>query len=69
MITCMNRIELKFYKELPLHERINDKQLQQEHLAKMIAYDHCDIDGIEIFVKPMRKLLNSLTSMDAVKPY
>jgi len=69
MITCMSNLELKFYKELSLHERINDKQEQQEHLAKMVAYDHCDIDGTEIFCKRMRKLLISLTSLHAVKPY
>ena len=53
----MNSLELSWYKDLTLNERINDKQEQQEHLAGITAYDHCDIDGIEIFSRKVRKVL------------
>lgn len=60
MITIMDTLELSFYKELTLNERINDKQTQQEHLAKLTAHDHGDLDGIEIFSRKVRKELTRL---------
>jgi hypothetical protein len=65
----MDRLELKFYKELSLHERINDKQEQLEHLTKICAYDHGDIEGCEIFTQSFRKYLEYLVTPRAKKPY
>jgi hypothetical protein len=69
MLVSMDSFELKWYKELSLNERINDKQEQAEHLARVTAYDHLDIEGTEIFIKPLRKYLKYLTTTNAVKPY
>ena len=60
MLTIMDKLELSYYKDLTLNERINDKQEQQEHLAGLTAHDHCDIEGIEIFSRKVRKVLTRL---------
>jgi hypothetical protein len=60
MIASMDSFELKWYKELSLNERINDKQSQMEHLAKITAHDHGDIDGTNIFNKSVRKELKKI---------
>lgn len=70
MLDTMDSLELKFYKQLSLNERINDKQGQLIHLAKVSAYDHMELpDYANIFPKRVRTILRKLTSDNAVKPY
>lgn len=55
MIIMMDACELYHYKELTLNERINDKQEQLEHLAKLGTEDgHGWIGGYNMFTKVLR---------------
>lgn len=70
MFELMNSIELKYYKELGIHERINDKQEQLEYLAKWSAYDHMEMpEYANIMPRRVRKTLNHLTKSVATAPY
>ncbi len=70
MLNTMDSLELEFYKQLSLNERINDKQGQLVHLAKISAYDNMKVpDYANILPRRNRTVIQKLTKEDAVKPY
>ena len=70
MISIMDKCELFHYKELSLHKRINDKQDQLVHLAKVCAYDHLEvIDYINTLSKTEQKEVKSYLKEDSNPPY
>ena len=60
MLTCMDSLELSFYKDLSLNGRINDKQTQLEHLACIGIKEDGDYWGVEYLPREMKTSLNKI---------
>ena len=70
MLASMDKFELGQYKSLSLNERINDKEIQLIHLAKVCAYDHQELfDCINTFSKKNQKEIKSFLSDNSPPPY